>query len=284
MIEDNPEWQVFTNMMAGLYKHHPVRTSVAGTVESISHITADTLYACHKAFYDPANMVLCVAGNVDPERVCAIAEEILPGASGMEVERDYGPCEPKQAAQSLVEVKMEVSAPVFQLAFKGDGVAPGEETLRLQLLGDLAAQVLVGTSSPLYAELYESGLINGEFGCGCELYPGCVFLYAGGESRDPELVSRRIMQEAGRLVREGIDERLWQRLKKAAYGSRVRALNSFESLCVDQAQCFFSGAGSLAFPEMFDRLTAQDARLLLEQWVTQERATLSVVRPKEEAK
>lgn len=282
MIEDNPEWQVFTNMMAGLYRYHPVRTSVAGTVESISRITADTLYACHKAFYDPANMVLCVAGNVDVERVCAIAEEILPPASGIEVERDYGLCEPEQAAQSLVEVKMEVSAPLFQLAFKGEGAVRGEETLRLQLLGDLVAQVLVGNSSPLYAELYRSGLINGEFGCGCELYPGCVFLYAGGESRDPEQVSRRIMEEAGRLVRDGIDENLWQRLKKAAYGNRVRALNSFENLCVDQAQCFFSGAQSLAFPEVFDRLSAQDARQLLERWVTQERATLSVVRPKEE--
>jgi predicted Zn-dependent peptidase len=85
MIEDNPEWRVFTNMMAGLYQNHPVRTSVAGTVESISHITAETLYACHKAFYDPSNMVLCVAGNVDPERVCDIAREILPTQAGPEV-------------------------------------------------------------------------------------------------------------------------------------------------------------------------------------------------------
>ena len=50
MIEDNPDWKVFMNLMAGLYEEHPIRVSVAGSVESISHITADTLYACHKAF------------------------------------------------------------------------------------------------------------------------------------------------------------------------------------------------------------------------------------------
>ena len=282
MIEDNPDWQVFTNMMAGLYKHHPIRTCVAGTVESISHITADTLYACHKAFYDPSNMVLCVAGNVDPERVCAIAREILPPkASGMTVERDYGACEPEQAAQPMVEVRMEVAAPLFQLAFKGDGTVSGEETLRVQLLGELVMEVLAGKSSALYASLYEEGLINSEFGCGCEMYPGCVFLYAGGEGRDPEQVRGRIMEQARRLVREGIDEALWQRLKKAAYGSRVRALNSFENLCVEQAQCFFAGAQSLSFPEIFDRLDTRDACRMLERWVTEERATLSVVRPKE---
>ena len=45
MIEDNPDWKVFMNLMAAMYENHPVRTSVAGSVESISHITADTLYA-----------------------------------------------------------------------------------------------------------------------------------------------------------------------------------------------------------------------------------------------
>ena len=67
MIEDDPDWKVFNNLLGALYRNHPIRTSVAGSVESISHITAETLYDCHKAFYDPANMVLCVAGDVDPE-------------------------------------------------------------------------------------------------------------------------------------------------------------------------------------------------------------------------
>lgn len=281
MIEDNPHWQVFMNLLSGLYENHPIRTGVAGTVESISHITADTLYACHKAFYDPSNMVLCVAGNVDPDRVCSVAREILPPKAGQEVERDHGTTEPAGAARAKTELFMEVSAPIFQIGFKGEPVSGGTDTLRTQLLGELTAQVLAGPSSPLYASLYEQGLINDEFECGCELYPGCAFLYAGGESRDPEEVSRRLSAEAARLVKEGIDPQLWQRLKKAAYGNRVRELNSFENLCVGQAQNFFLGADALAFPEAFDRLSTEDARQLLARWVTPERTTLSVVRPKE---
>lgn len=281
MIEDNPNWQVFMNLLSGLYENHPIRTGVAGTVESISHITADTLYACHKAFYDPSNMVLCVAGGVDPERVCAIAREVLPSCAGQEVERDHGIAEPVGAARAKTELAMEVSTPIFQIGFKGDPAAEGTESLRLQLLGELTAQALAGSSTALYASLYEQGLINDEFECGCELYPGCVFLYAGGESRDPDEVSRRLATEAARLAAEGIDPQLWERLKKAAYGSRVRELNSFENLCVGQAQNFFLGADALSFPEAFDSLTAEDARRLLARWVTPERTTLSVVRPKE---
>ena len=50
MIEDNPDWQVFHMLLEALYKNHPVRNSVAGSVESIAEITAETLYSCHEAF------------------------------------------------------------------------------------------------------------------------------------------------------------------------------------------------------------------------------------------
>ena len=90
MIEDNPEWRVYTNLLRCLYRNSPARVSVAGTVESISHITAQTLYDCHRAFYTPGNMVLVCVGNLEMDRVAAAAEEILPRESGPAIPRDYG--------------------------------------------------------------------------------------------------------------------------------------------------------------------------------------------------
>ena len=90
MIEDNPDWQIYTRMLRAMYHRHAARTSIAGTVESISHITADTLYNCHKAFYTPANMILTVVGDVDPIHVADLANRVLPKLSGPVIERDYG--------------------------------------------------------------------------------------------------------------------------------------------------------------------------------------------------
>ena len=98
MIEDNPEWQVYKQMMQALYRSSPARTPVAGSVESISHITAQTLYDCHKAFYTPANMCLVVVGDVDPETVLATAKRVLPAESGAIIRRDYGAEESTDAA------------------------------------------------------------------------------------------------------------------------------------------------------------------------------------------
>ena len=188
MIEDDPHWKCYMNLMKALFQHHPIRVSVAGSVESIAEITPETLYACHKAFYDPANMVLCVAGPVDPEHICDVARDILPKEAGPIAAKDYGEKEQPRAAQSYIEERMEVSAPIFQLGWKGDAQINGEDRLRQELVGGLALEVLLGNSSPLYAKLYREGLINQEFGYSYESSFGCAFLAADGESRDPEAV------------------------------------------------------------------------------------------------
>ena len=281
MIEDDPDWKVFTNLMKGLYEHHPIRLSVAGSVESIARITPQTLYDCHKAFYDPANMVLCVAGNQDPERVCQIAREILPKTAGPIAQKDYDSQEPEGAFQSLVEERLAVSGPIFQLGYKGDAPERGEAGLRQQLLGELACEVLLGNSTPLYARLYQEGLINRNFSYGYDSVPGCAFLAAGGESRDPEAVRAAVEAEARRIEAEGVDPELWERVKKGAYGWRVRSLNSFETLCVNQAQNFFAGREYLRFADLFADIRKEDVEALIARWVTPARTSLSVIRPKE---
>lgn len=280
MYEDDPEWESYINLMEALYKNHPVRENVAGSVESISHITADTLYACHKAFYDPANMVLCVAGNVDPERVCELAREILPKNPGPIALKDYGEEEKPRVFQRQVEKEMAVSTPIFQLGYKGDPAKNSEERLRQRLVAELALEALLGNSSPLYAKLYREGLINQNFSYGYDSYPGCSFLCAGGESKDPEAVRMAVAEEGARIGREGIDGKLWERLKKGVYGNKVRSLNSFENLCVGQAQAFFAGTDFLRFADLFGALTKQEAEELIARWVTEERTALSIIRPK----
>ncbi|MCI8422012.1 MAG: insulinase family protein [Lawsonibacter sp.] len=280
MIEDDPHWRVYMNLMEALYKSHPIRVSVAGSVESIARITPDTLYACHKAFYDPANMVLCVAGNVDPEGICTAAREILPKQAGPVAVKDYGEKEAPQAVQRVVETSMEVSAPIFYLGYKGDAPQRGEAGLRQQLVADLALEALLGNSSPLYARLYREGLINQEFSYGYESDPGCSFLCAMGESKDPFAVREATAREAARIGREGIDGALWEQLKKGVYGNRVRGLNSFENLCVNQAQSFFTGVNYLQFAQLYATVTKEEAEDLLARWTVEERTALSVIWPK----
>ena len=279
MIEDNPDWQIYTRMMKALYAASTARTSIAGTVESISHITAETLYDCHKAFYTPSNMVLTVVGNVDPVHVVDIARRILPREGGPAIPRDYG-TEPAQVAEKETKLAMEVSCPQFLTGFKCTPAEDGEGYMRQSLIGDMACDILLGDSSPLYLRLYDRGLINTSFGGAYEMMPGVAYLYAGGDSKDARAVTAEIQKEAKRLVEEGIDEDFYQRVRRASFGSNLRGLNSFENIAVSLSEGYFYGYDPFRFPQVFDTITKDDITAFLRENLTADRAVLSEIVPK----
>ena len=278
MIEDNPDWQIYTRMLECLYSSSPARTSIAGTVESISHITAETLYDCHKAFYTPSNMILTVVGDVDPVHVVDRARRILPREGGAVIPRDYGD-EPETVAQAETSRTMEVSCPQFLAGFKCRPAGEGEDYMRLAVIGDIACDILLGDSSPLYLRLYDQGLINTSFGGSFEMMPGIAYLYAGGDSKDARTVAAEIQKEADRLVREGIDEAFYQQVTRAAFGSNLRGLNSFENIAVSLTEGYFHGYDPFRFPEVFDSITKEDVTAFLRDNIRAERMVLSEIVP-----
>ena len=281
MIEDNPEWQVYKNLMQCLYEKSPARVPVAGSVESISHITAQTLYDCHKVFYTPSNMCLVVVGDVEAEEVYRLAEEVLPKERGSEICRDYGEDEVPVPRHKEYCEEMEVSMPTFLVGFKCPNAPQGMERMRNNVIGDLACDILMGDSSPLFARLYSEGLVNGSFGCAYDLLPGVAYVYAGGDSNDPVAVKEAILAEAQRLVKEGIEEDYYQRVRRAVFGTSIKSLNSFESIAVSMVEGCFNGFDAYRFPEVFDSISKQDLIDFIRDHICEESAALSVIKPKE---
>lgn len=139
MYEDSADSRVGEDLFRTMFPLHPVHVPIAGTVESISHITAQMLYACHSAFYRPSNMVLCVVGDVDPETVLTIATTCTPTLLSSVPTRLYG------SAPLLTEAKntartMDISMPTFAMGFSCPPPAEGESTMYRELLGELAAE------------------------------------------------------------------------------------------------------------------------------------------------
>ena len=279
MIEDNPDWQIYTRMMKALYHNSTARISVAGSIESIAGITAETLYDCHKAFYTPSNMILTVVGDVDPVHVVDIARRILPREGGPEIPRDYG-TEPDGIAEKDTVTEMEVAMPQFLTAYKCAPAENGENFMRTGMIGDLACEVLLGESSPLYLRMYDQGIINGSFGGSFEMMPGVAYLYAGGDGKDPRRVADEIAKEAVRLSQEGPDPAFYERLRRAMFGSMLKDLNSFEHIAISLAEGYFHGYDALRFPEVFETVRMEDVVAFIRDNITEERNVMSRILPR----
>ena len=279
MYEDSADSRGFELLAEAMYENHPLRIPIAGSVESIQNITAQTLYDCHKAFYDPANMILCVVGDVDPVQIMTLAENNTPESSQGAPERNYGAQEALTPVKPRIEAQMEVSMPTFTLGFKSRVPKKGFDSFKEEIIGELAAEMLAGESSELYSRLYDGGLIDADFSIGYESLPGAAFLSADGDSRDPEAVLQALLDEAKRLVSEGLDETLFQRLKKSAIGRRMRDLDSFESICYRICAYYFENCDYLSFPGIYQSVTLSDVAAFLAETVTAQRAAMSVIYP-----
>ena len=285
MYADAPDSRVFEDMMVDLYESHPARNPISGSQESIRAITPEILELCHRAFYNPANMILCVAGDVDPERVAAIAEQVLPREKTAAAVPDLGGQEDLSPAVAFSTRNMDVAMPMFQLGFKC--ALPGklgEDFARWELVGELASEVLFGESSELYLRLYEDGLIDSSFGGGLDTIDGLAMLTCGGDSNDPEETWQRIVDEAQRILDRGIDEASFNRLKKSMLGRRVKDLDSFESTCFRLCAYHYDEYDYFRFPELFSQVSTGDVLEFLRKNVVAEHSAMSVVLPKEECK
>lgn len=282
MHEDNPDSRSFEILMEAMYENHPIRVPILGTKESIARITPQDLYDCHKAFYRPGNMLLCVVGDVDPNTVCQTATAVLPETDLTQVSRQESWQEDMHPATGFTKGNMEVAMPMFQLGFKCEPYGNGPEAVRQEAIGDLAAEALFGESSPLYLKLYEEGLIDGSFGGGFETVDGLSLLIASGDSDYPEQVRDAILQQAKFLLQEGIDEKDFLRIKRSAMGRRIKDLDSFDSVCFRLCAYHFSKYDYFRFPEIYRNIEVADIKNFIERVVTADRCSLCVIEPAQE--
>ena len=282
MNQDAPDSCLFEGLMQSLYREHPIRVPILGTSETIRQITPELLHDCHRAFYTPGNMMLCIIGDVDPDRVAEIALEML-GSEARPVGEKLRPwTEDMTPASEGNLLEMEVAMPMFNIAFKAEPTGKGEAAIRQEIVADLAAEALFGESSALYLKLYEDGLIDSSFGGGFETIDGMAMLLCSGDSNDADEIREAIVTQAKKIAREGLDETAFLRMKRSAMGRRIRDLDSFSSTCFRLCAYHFSEFDYFDFPRIYRQIESGEIQEFLARVVRRERCVRGVVNPLKE--
>lgn len=278
MYDDDPNWRVMFNLLGALYHHHPVKIDIAGTVESIADITPDYLYQCYQTFYNLNNMALCIAGNVEVEKVCELADRLLKPSKPVAVDRVFQE-EPAGVVKKRVEQKLSVAVPLFQLGFKETLTQP-RKSLQEVVSTELLLYILASDSSPLYRRLLDAGLIN-EASFGVEYFegPGYASVIFSGESKDPDEVQKQICQEIAQVREQGVDPAAFERAKKAIYGRNVAGLNSAENIANSMISLFFAGREFFSYLDAIAKAEIEQVNAALRIQLQEDACALSVVNP-----
>ncbi len=277
MYEDNPGWRVFFNLLCQMYENHPVKIDIAGTVESIAQIDDKLLYACYNTFYNMNNMFICVAGNVNTDKLLAQIEKGIKKSEKVTVKSAVFE-EKKEVKNHYIEQSLEVAKPLFCLGFKD--VFEGERTsLKARTVAGITLEYLCGDCSKLYRRLLSLGLIDNEISAEHFQGEGYSAFVIEGESDNPKAVAEEIKKEIKELINCGIDKRLLDAIKKAAYGDAVKRFDSTDSIVTDMMDCAISGGGLFDAAEVLREINENDITECLKKF-TDESLVLSVINPK----
>ncbi len=281
MYLDEPSWRVLFNLLDCLYENHPVKIDIAGTEASIAQINADLLYDCYHSFYNLNNMVLAVAGNVTPDQVLSIVDDVLgtqPEPPCFAKRADFG--ESNGIVKSYVAKEFPVTMPTFAMGYKEE---TGLElpTLKERILTGLLLDYVAGDTSPLFNRLLSEGLINGTFGYEYFVGPGYRTILFCGDSRDPEAVADAVKEELHRLKTQGLEQKDFDILRKMSYGRAVMDYNGIDGLANELIAAHFEGYHLFDELEIYQTVTVEDAMAQLEKQFKDENFALSVILPKE---
>lgn len=281
MYDDNGGWKLFFNFLGCLYNNHPVKKEIAGTIESISEITADYLYKCYNTFYNLSNMTLVIVGNVDPVKIMSVIENGIKKNEPFteEIKRIY-PQEPANVAKQYAQQSLSVAMPMFMAGFKDNDTGyDGKKLLKKNIEMTILMQMIFGKSSHLYKKLYENGLINSQFNYEYTMQPDYGFSSVDGESKDPKKVYDMIIDEIENIREKGLCEDDYNRIKKVIWGDYIRSHNDIEEYAGTFLQFHFMGIDYFDYYDVYKTVTFEDVKKRFENHFIKENSVLSVINP-----
>ena len=278
MYDDDQNFMVYFNALRAMYQKNSVRIDIAGTIDSISHITSDMLYTCYNTFYSPQNMFFIVVGDVDVDETINLIEESI---NQYETKSDskivkYTEEEPREIAQKEITQKMDIYLPGLCIGYKLD-LCSGKDIIKNECIADIISDMYFSRLSNFYEEEYNKGYINEEID----------FIYEGSETFSHLVISATstnidelemdILEYMKKIKSEDIDEELFEIIKRKKIGENI--LNS-DRLGVSYRRIIDSILNNVPTyydVEMYNSITSKDIKEFLDKLDENYRVTSKII-------
>jgi len=224
-VESNPQGKMVDALMTTSYLAHPQR-QIVGWASDIENLRAKDSAAFFRQYYVPSNMVMVIAGDVEPAEMKRLAGQYFsPMRTGPAPPRVITE-EPRQEGErrSFIDTP---SQPMLLMGYKRPpGTDPDDAPLTV-LAGALAS----GRTGILYKELVEQKRIAlaaaASENFSGNKYPGLFFMYslpAVGKTNEEN--EKAMLEIVERMKKDKIDDTVLKRVKTKVRADLIRGLDS----------------------------------------------------------
>lgn len=288
--EDNPRAQLYETLMATALSASPYRRPIVGWMSDLQAMTPQDVRAFYQRWYSPANAVVVVAGDVNPEQVRLLAEKHYGSLPTRAVPDRKPQTEPAQRGLRRVELKAPAEQSYVALAFKVprlaslDQHADHDDALALTVL----AAVLDGYSGArLERSLTQGerrladsvGAANGLMGRGPQF-----FILEGVPAKGvaPEALELALRAQVRKVAEEGVTEAELQRVKTQWVASQVYKLDSVFNQARELGVAWSLGLPPESNEQVIDRLrqvTPAQVQAVAKKYFDDDDLTVAILRP-----
>lgn len=264
MYQDDPGYRLYFETLNAMYHHLPVKTDIAGTLDSISNITKEHLFLCHRTFYHPSNMVLIMVGDFDVDGVMSYVKNHQQARNvegHMQIERRL-PEEPAAVKDRRRTLELDVSETKVMLGFKhSQELTDSNGRLKRDISMMFALDMLFGEQSDYYYELLDAGLIDDSFNFSHMEEKDFAHALFTANTKDAHRFTERITGIIEEVKgQDFFTEGKLENLKREIIGDYLSSLNSPEYIAIQYTKYHLDGYDLYALPEMIDSITIEDVK------------------------
>jgi predicted Zn-dependent peptidase len=220
-------------------------------------------------------MFLCIAGNVETDKILKMVKNSVKESAPLEIER-VKPQEPDTVLKPVVEQSLAVAQPMFCFGYKLPAFK--QITVKQRICTEILLEMIAGDCSPLYKKLMDDGLINDDFSFEHFWGDGYNSVIFEGESSNPKAVAEAIKAEVTRLGEEGINKKLFAAIHRGLYGGAIRGFNSVQSIAMQMVDCAMNDTCLFDEIKYLKAITADDVVKRLAD-LDNDRTVLSIINP-----
>lgn len=207
MSKDGLEHVAFDFMQEKVFAGHPLAWPILGYEETVQELTRDQMYAYFEQRYVPQNLLLVVAGNVDPAEVIGYAETLCGGWKAGELTGERVPPVLASGEDELLVERFKQQVIAITLPSVG-GADPRAETAAA------VATILGGSNSRFFWNIVQTGLSPraGSFHLEYTDF-GAMILYGACQPESADQLLAALRTEAGKLAVDGAESHEVARVK-----------------------------------------------------------------------
>ena len=276
MYKDMPDQKLFDKTMNNLYAEHPIKFDVGGEPEEVRETTKELLKLCHQTFYDPSNMNLVVAGDIDIEKTLKLIEDNQKDkhfeASKHEaktINEDYS-----KAIKDIEEVKENINKDKLMIAYK---LKPfSENRQKEQLCMEFISTLLFSSSTDFYDNLIKEGLATG-IESSCISYEDVNCLMFNCDVNDSEKVKELVKERIDSAISLFKEEDL-ENVKKSEIAFIIRSCNSCVNLAKYFAMYLFENINYLDLIKTIKEISLDDLINVYNEYLKDSPSTICILR------